>query len=144
MDLETLFAQYGTDKGTALHHYHTAYEEVCAGREIRAVLEIGVLTGASLQAWAARWPEAEVYGIDINPSAKAPEHPRIHVLHADATKPEAVWLLPPQLGFDLIVDDASHEIKDQLATFTLFLPVLAATGVYVIEDIREMATLGNQ
>ena len=38
--------------------------------------------------------------------------------------------------FDFIIDDGSHEIRDQIQTFCNFYPKLKENGVYVIEDIE--------
>ena len=38
--------------------------------------------------------------------------------------------------FDFIIDDGSHEIRDQVQTFCNFYPKLKENGLYVVEDIE--------
>lgn len=40
------------------------------------------------------------------------------------------------MGFDIIVDDASHVMKDQQITLAAFFPLLNPGGLYVIEDLH--------
>jgi predicted O-methyltransferase YrrM len=130
-----LFNRHGTDK-EVLHGYGATYDELLAAKsDVRAVLEVGVYKGFSLNAWAEAWPEAEVYGVDVRDRRKSEPHPRVHVVLADAT----LWMvrdfLPREVQFDLIVDDGSHKLVDQVLTAGVLLPLLAPGGVYVIEDV---------
>ena len=40
-------------------------------------------------------------------------------------------------GIDLMIDDGPHTLHSQCAFLRLYLPLLSATGVAVIEDIQE-------
>ena len=40
-------------------------------------------------------------------------------------------------GFDIIIDDGSHDPKDQIKSFESLFPSLKCGGVYVVEDIME-------
>ena len=42
--------------------------------------------------------------------------------------------------FDIIIDDGSHNKKDQILTINKFLPKLKSKGIYVIEDTCEYLT----
>ena len=39
---------------------------------------------------------------------------------------------------DIVIDDGSHRIQDQLNSFNILYPKLKDSGVYVIEDIRDI------
>lgn len=132
--LDNLFAKYHTDKHSGRHGYDRFYEEELANRDIRQVLEVGIGGGGSLLAWAEAWPRAHVYGVDISHILNPMQHPRIHIVRADATTPIVVSLLPLD-GFDFIVDDASHVLQDQVTTARLLFPLLRHGGTYVIEDV---------
>jgi len=129
----TLFDTHKTDKGFR-HGYGPAYDTLLSGHPVRAVLEIGAYLGASLRAWAEAWPTAEVWGVDIV-ARTLPEVPRVHVLYGDATRLSFLQCLPQDLRFDLIVDDGSHRIQDQVLAFGVLRDRLAPGGLYVIEDV---------
>ncbi len=135
------------------HGYLPAYQRIAGelGPAAR-VLEIGVLRGESLRLWQALFPQGRITGVDVSPHAVWPEG-TIKVL-ADQDDPR----LPELAGggpFDLIVDDASHDMGGtvfgeftwtQMAvplpagagstarTFALLWPLVAPGGYYVIED----------
>lgn len=127
------------DKGTA-HSYIEVYEELL--RPYRAgstVLEIGVAQGLSLKLWSAYFTDALVVGVDLDDAALKARFPgeRFRVVLADATRPE----LLPRLGaltFDVVIDDGSHVLEDQLKTFLLLKPRMRRGGLYVIEDIYDL------
>ena len=99
MNLDTLFLARATDKGSSGHDYAASYEKLLApfrDREI-TLLEIGVGTGGSLEAWREYLPQALVFGIDHDEVEEelargglavgvAPVVPDVGVLHdIDAT-----------------------------------------------------------
>lgn len=97
------------------------------GSDVR-VLEIGVCHGGSLQMWKAYFgPHAQIVGVDIDPRCKAYEEDQIFVEIADQSK-------LPKLGqFDIVIDDGSHKVSDQQASFHSIWP--KTNSVYLIEDI---------
>ena len=138
MTFAELFDKHGSLKQYEVG-YGPVYDEVLQGMAVREVLEIGVKQGASLLAWAEEFPEAQIVGVDnfaegVEASAACQAHPRIRLIRANSTAPATRALLGAVL-FDLIVDDGSHTVRDQLATLANFLPVMSPTGVYVVEDI---------
>jgi len=139
----------GTDKNTT-HSYAELYEALFASRRdsARAVLELGVYSGASVVVWAEYFASAAVVGADITLTHVrfGADHPRIRMVKTDATVPAAIADVaaaaaelgaPAAQGYDVILDDASHDPKHQVASAELFVPSLAPGGLYVIEDIAE-------
>lgn len=108
----------------AYEHYFSPY----VGTPVR-VLEIGVSHGGSLQMWKSYFgSRAEIVGVDIDPRCKDYQEDRIFIEIADQAQ-------LPQLGdFDIVIDDGSHRIADQEASFTALWP--KTRGVYLIEDIH--------
>jgi len=134
------FAEIGpyglTDKGTT-HSYIDVYEELFVpfrDRDDLEIFEIGLGSGHSLLLWSEYFTKAKITGIDISLQvvAAVSAHPRISVIKGDATVPETLNKLGP---FDLIIDDGSHRVHDQLGSFNLLYPRMRAGGVYFIEDI---------
>jgi len=97
----------------------------------RRMLEIGIANGASLRAWRSMWPGAYIYGLDLDTS-RLPFKPDDHmeVLEGDATS--RIFDIH---DLDLIVDDGSHLIEDQLMARALLWKSLLPGGTYVIEDV---------
>ena len=144
---ESVDNAYGTDKNTS-HSYGELYEALFAPRRdaVRAVLELGVYSGASAVVWAEYFASAAVVGADITLARVrfGADHPRIRFVQTDATVAAAVAATraaAAELGvpseYDVILDDASHDPKHQVASAELFVPSLAPGGLYVIEDIAE-------
>jgi hypothetical protein len=117
----------GTDKAD---HGYCRYYERHLPAVADVVLELGVGQGGSLIMWSQWYPFARIIGVDHDESVPTPLGCEVH--HGDVTDPAtfAGWLLE----CDLIIDDASHRPEDQLASFWLLWPSLAAGGWYAIED----------
>lgn len=116
-----------SDKGM-YHSYIGFYAENL--KRDASVLEIGV-TPASLMLWR-RYFSGDVVGIDIEDRAAVDG---TLFIRADATKDVAAL---GAMEFDYIVDDASHLVADQVATFDLLYPRLKPGGSYFIEDIQNL------
>jgi len=140
--LHELGRQYRTDKGDPAHtfrgrSYLDVYERYLEPRResVRSVLEIGVLGGGSLRMWRDYFPVSHIHGLDINPAAAFTE-PRISV-HIGSQADQAVLAaINPGGTFDLVIDDGSHLVDDQLITFRELWPRVAPGGLYVMEDMR--------
>lgn len=127
------------------HTYAQVYAWLFSGsrREVRNVLEVGVgrvyegaPPGASLRAWKEYFPNALVFGADINEDVLF-EDGRIRTAVMDQTRHESVVSFIEGTNveaFDLIVDDGLHTFEANLALFEAAMPFLADGGYYVIED----------
>lgn len=104
--------------------------------EVRSFLEIGLETDRSLRMWEEFFPNAEIVGIDINPKCKAFEGGRRRIYigdQSDVTFLKTV-IEANQFPFDVIIDDGSHLVQHQMASFNFLLPSMSDHGIYVIED----------
>lgn len=142
MSLSKLAHLYNTDKHFSWHPHHDGdyghsyipfYEQLFHGRIVNALLEIGIESGASLRMWRDYFPDAMIFGIDIDPKTLFQED-RIITVHGNAALPTELTDLAP---YDIIIDDGSHEPDEQIAAAKNFLRLLHPGGVYVIEDIRD-------
>ena len=83
----------GTDKNTT-HSYAELYEALYTSRRdsARAVLELGIYSGASVVVWAEYFASAAVVGADITLAHVrfGVDHPRIRMVKTDATVPAAI------------------------------------------------------
>jgi len=153
---------YGTDKGTTgpsskwgAHNYTDIYEAYLEGYRQSPVslLEIGLgvtgdcwnspivhgrnTGGASLKMWHDYFPEAKIYGIDIN-ECRYLENNRIRTFVADQGRVEDLEAFVEATGrtdFDIIIDDGSHRPDHQQISFSYFFRKLKSGGLYFIEDL---------
>lgn len=129
-----IFDRCGTDKQSK-HGYGPIYDVALQGVVVRSVLELGIAQGRSLLAWKHAFPEAMIVGIDLVSCEVAGA-----VTHAVDVRDHAALIAALKgYRFDLIVDDASHDIADQLACVRVLWPLLNQGGVYVVEDIDDLA-----
>ena len=128
---------YPTDKSAA---YLRAYEPFLAplrDRDVR-LLELGVLSGGSLQLWRDYFPRGVIAGLDVEPASVEDPSGRIRVFRGEQQDTDLLDRIARELapgGFDVVIDDASH-LGDLTRTsfWHLFEHHLRAGGVYVIED----------
>jgi len=139
--LKEIFTYYlDTDKGT-LHSYDDVYEELFRPyrESAKAVLEIGTRYGGSLRAWRDYFQVAKIYGVDNGEEDELWTpigSSRITVFRGDSTKPEIQDKLEDI--FQIIIDDGSHAIQDQIETFKNLLPLLDKKGLYITEDLENI------
>jgi hypothetical protein len=131
-------SRYRTDKVT--NGYLRWYDDLFAARwpDVRAVLELGVHRGGSLELWRDYFPSATIVGIDSDLSlVEVADRERIAIERGSQTDVaflRSVARHAPE-GFDLIIDDASHLGADAEAAFwPLFDGHLKNGGWYVLED----------
>lgn len=139
MNLTQLADKYGTDKSPSHkgirpgHSYTTFYSDLFKDLDPEILLEIGVETGASLRMWRDYFPRVLVIGVDIEPKRMFAEE-RILTMCFDAAHPShANFPCKP----DIVIDDGSHKIEDQIGAFCNFGPLVRTGGLYCIEDVRE-------
>lgn len=142
--LDDLFFKYKADKTPRIkHHYSDVYFNLFKDRResIKKVLEIGTAEGASLFAWRDFFPNAQIYGGEIDQKRVdlMEGEERIKVLQCDQSKGNSNRHLIAETGFDLdlIIDDGSHRESDQFFTCLTLMPWLSKNVVYVIEDVDD-------
>lgn len=126
--LYDLAVKYQSDK--AEHGYCPFYEQTLPQKP-KKLLEIGVLKGASIRMWKEYFPDCEIHGLDLFQENPIPDIPG-SVWHKGN---QCDYLLLEQLrneGFDVIIDDGSHNSRDQMMTFF----GLFNGKHYYIEDIH--------
>ena len=129
------FVSHLTDKGS-WHSYLRFYDHVLEPYKNRptTLLEIGVREGGSLLLWdrVLTHPKSLIIGIDLVPHKVASLPSRVTSLVGDILTDDKQ--LPTEV--DVVIDDGSHTLKEQIATFRKLFPLLRHGGLYVIEDIQ--------
>ena len=127
------------DKGTA-HTYIDEYEKLLDGyRENSTVLEIGICEGESLKMWNEYFINSKVYGIDITDRyiKDLIKENKYNIIIGNACSEEIIDQLN-HLTFDIIIDDGSHLIDDQINSFNILKHKMKPNGIYIIEDVNNI------
>lgn len=119
----------GTDKQSN-HAYGNAYDSILNRESIKLMLEIGVADGSSLCAWQEALPNAKVVGMDIHSAAKWGGE--FHL--GDQRSREDCIRVAANRQFDLIVEDATHNLANTLLTLYWLWPFVAHNGLYIVEE----------
>ena len=130
------------------HSYHLHYAKFFneIRYDVKKVLEIGVFRGHSMLMWQKYFPNAEIYGIDIdytphnfgvNAKDLCKDEPRIKLLELDACIDINVEYLKQEIGvdFDIVIDDGSHHPFHQLFSLVNYTDFIKPNGYFVVEDI---------
>jgi trans-aconitate methyltransferase len=124
------------DKGTA-HTYITEYQRLLQPyRNNSTVLEIGLCMGESLLMWEEYFINSKVFGVDISSKflEELMKDGKHNIIIADATKKTILEYFSKET-FDVIIDDGSHLLEDQVNTFKLFKEKMNPGGTFIIEDV---------
>lgn len=163
-DLSALCDLYGTDKGEIQkdghpypwpsHNYADFYSRLFdhCRNSVQNVFECGLGTnnpnlsssmgvsgrpGASLRVWRDYFPNATVYGADIDLDSLFEEE-RIKTYYMnqlDSKSIKSYWDSVSVKSFDLIIDDGLHTFDAGLTLFLNSVDKLSEKGIYVIEDV---------
>jgi len=122
------------------HHYFEIYErhfERFRGRAV-SVLEIGVQNGGSLAMWRHFFgPQAQLYGIDIDPRCRTLDGESGSVRIGSQDDPRFLEAVVAEMGgLDIVIDDGSHVSAHIRASFQALFPRLSDGGIYLIEDLH--------
>lgn len=141
-----LAVKYGTNK--CEEGYTPFYYELFTMyvRNVKKVLELGIggpglsggpsKHGASLYMWEEFFPDAQIYGADIDPALLI-NRGHIASFQADVYDQRSLLSLVANVGspIDVIIDDAVHLPEAQIHAALTLIPYLSPTGVYIIEDV---------
>ena len=94
--------------------------------------------GASLRGWRELFPNAFVYGADIDPSILFQDD-RIKTFYCDQRDQASIQELWSQVdlesGLDIIVEDGLHTFEASTSFLEGSITHLRPRGIYIIEDI---------
>lgn len=145
-----IFDKYDTDKNSRFHNYTTYYHgylEPYTRLPGLRYLEIGVFGGQSLRAFREYFPMADrIVGIDIDlgTARHANASSSVYVEIGDQSDVDFLREVSAKHGgFDVVLDDGSHEERDIVTSFQTLFPLLNDGGLYIVEDaicIRDSMT----
>ena len=152
IELEELFSYYKTDKANYIksektygHGYAEFYEKHFSNLRDKKlnILEIGSYSGASAAAFVKYFKDINIYCLDINLAKFLYKSKKIHPFGIDISNKKMIEKFLNKINFfesiksfDIIIDDGSHILSDQLKAIDYFFKYLNKNGYYVIEDYR--------
>jgi hypothetical protein len=157
-DLCYIMKKYKSDKGdpntnNAWHNYTLFYTLRFKNIKPQRIFELGIGTnnqnipagmgpdgvpGASLYGWSEYFPDAKVYGADIDYESLFSTE-KIKTFYCDQLNPTSIKKLWQQYelldGFDIMIDDGCHTFDGIVTFFENSIHKLNPGGYYCIEDI---------
>lgn len=157
MKLDELFFEFNADKGSKFkmnkrlissHNYTPFYEKYFSNYKNKSqlkVLEVGSLRGGATASFFYYFNNPEIFCADINPFQIEVFSKKIRKLFVDTQSKKSISSLSSFIGeeFDIIIDDGSHNIKDQIVTLNILFKNLKRNGIYVIEDASQYVASKN-
>lgn len=107
------------------------------------ILDIGVYRGGSIKIWREVFPDALIIGFDRDYTnlteelvKQFNEDKNIKLIRGDQSSASLGRVMRENdYLFDLVIDDAEHQILPQMSSFALLKDLVKKGGLYVIEDI---------
>ena len=155
--LSELFKNFNCDKGYSMkiegnkilktHNYTPFYEKyfkIFKNKKIK-ILELGSHEGKGIASFYYFFPNARLIGANINPFQMKYYSNRIEEIFIDVSSKKILQSFCNyiDINFDLIIDDASHNLRDILITLPIVFKKLKSGGYYVIEDINQFEVFKN-
>jgi len=138
-ELTKLAIKYKTDKW-GKHNYTPFYFELFGKHRenVTKLLEIGVAEGAGVRMFRDFFPNATIYGAEIEKKRVIKED-RIKVYHCDQSSKEDIARLLSKTGKDLqiVIDDGSHVAVHQIYSCIEIMSQLEGDPIYIIEDVAD-------
>ncbi|MHA2374451.1 MAG: class I SAM-dependent methyltransferase [Candidatus Thorarchaeota archaeon] len=128
-----------TDKGRGARSHLELYQTLFDSYRQTAtkLFEIGVRHGGSIRMWENYFPNATIYGLDIQEKAiRRLSGERIKGFQVDQSQTDQLEFFGKEQGpFDIGIDDGSHVWSHQILSFESLWPFIKPGGLYVVEDV---------
>ena len=155
-DLNYLFEYFNSDKGKKFtnqytqpsqknsnivkaHGYSKFYEKIfCTIKDEKInIMEIGSFYGNASAALFFYFKNANIFGADINPDMFVYKSKRIKTLCVDSSSNESIKskIIDLDISFKVIIEDASHMLKDQIISLFMLFPTVKSGGYFIIEEL---------
>ena len=168
LNLNDLFEYFNSDKGSFYfnqyrksknkeriqgHHYAFFYDKYFADIKNHQlnILELGSWKGGAAAAFSFFFKNSKVYSGDLYPDIFNFYSKRITNFKIDTSSEESInkFIEKSNLKYDIIIEDASHFLKDQIISLFLLFKTLKSKGMFVIEeldfpDTREESNIFNE
>ena len=143
-----LGATIGTDKSPLnpkghRHPYTSTYSLLLAQYRFQPVrfAEIGIAMGASAAMWSHFFNNGNIFMFDSDlnfiENCRSYNIPRVTCNHMDVFKEDSIRSALEGIGgnLDVLLDDSTHGIDDQIRIIQVALPYIRPGGMILVEDI---------
>ncbi len=128
-----IFEKYDTDKNSKGHNYAPYYEKHLP-KTAKKILEIGVGKGESIRCWHEIYPEVHIFGLDLFDVNPIPfQADWVTWIQGNQTDGNLLGHIRGHGPFDFIIEDGSHNSRDQLITF---YGLVNCSPIYIVEDLH--------
>ena len=121
------------------HGYSKYYEEIFFNlkNDNINILEIGSFYGNASAAFFFYFKNANIYGADINPDMFNYSSKRLTSFYVNSSSELSIRkdILEKKVQFKIIIEDASHMLKDQIISLFHLFPILESRGYFIVEEI---------
>ena len=169
-DINFLFEYFNSDKGEKYtnqythpskrdnikikaHGYSKFYEKIFLEfkNEKINILEIGSFYGNASAAMFFYFKNANIFGADINPDMFNYTSKRIQKFFVNSSSILSLQkdILDKKIKYKIIIEDASHMLKDQIISLFFLFPILESGGYFIVEELdfpekREDMRIGQE
>ena len=155
-ELDFLFEKFNSDKGNfyinqysqpmkkknikiSAHGYSDIYEKYFFSKKQKKnnILEIGSFYGNAAAAFFYYFKNSKVYSGDIFPDLFRYNSERLENFYIDSSREDSLNrdLLSKNINFDIIIEDASHSLKDQIISLFMLFKKLSSEGIFIVEEL---------
>ena len=157
-DINYLFEYFNSDKGLNFidqypepfkrrknknkiqaHGYSAIYQKFFEPLKNKSIniLELGSFYGNASAAMFFYFKNARIYGADINPDMFKYRSERIKTLYVNSSSRNSIDynIIKKNISFNIIIEDASHMLKDQIISLFMLFKSLEPGGLFIIEEI---------
>ena len=101
------------------------------------IVELGSFYGNASAALFFYFKKSIIYGGDINPDMFKYKSNRVKNFFINNGSRSSIEknLLNSNINFDIIIEDGSHKLKDQIISLFMLFPILNSSGYFVTEEI---------
>ena len=152
-DINYLFEYFNSDKGQTFidqypepfkrrknknkiqaHGYSIIYEKYFKSYKNKKIniLELGSFYGNATAAMFFYFKNANIYGADINPDMFKYSSERIKSLYVNSSSRDSIYnnLIKKNIKYSIIIEDASHMLKDQILSLFMLFKKLESGGIF--------------
>ena len=127
------------DKKIIAHGYAKIYEKYLKENKEKNlnIIELGSFYGNASAAFYFYFKNSQIYSADINPDMYLYRSKRLHNFFTDTSSRSSIEknILKKNIQFDLIIEDASHMLKDQIISLFILFKNLKSGGFFIVEEI---------
>ena len=101
------------------------------------IIELGAFYGNATAALYFYFKNSFIFSADINPDMFLYKSKRVKNFFANTSSRNSIQenLLDKNIKFDIIIEDASHMLKDQIISLFMLFKTLQTGGLFIIEEI---------